>query len=352
MNKNMQSKSAHILLSAVGYLLLALPVAHAATLSIDPPAGHFGPGDTFVLTVRLDTLVDECVNAASVVVNYPTDWMKASAVSKGESLLTLWPEEPSIDLAKGVVRFDGGIPAGYCGRVQGDPGKTNILAKIVFTIPGNMIGGKTTTGSEHLAVTFAPDTKVLLNDGFGTAAPLTLVSGAYVRELTSLGLKNEWTDIVHEDTVPPELFRVELEHDANTYQGKYFIVFATVDKQSGVHHYEVSEDDPEQFGFVRGKKYEKALFTTTKSPYVLADQELKSRVIVRAFDHAGNVSEAILSPQNGVKSALNPAPGGGNVYRFWFTLLGATILAAAFLWYWLRCFKTRGSKSKHESING
>ncbi len=346
----MQSKSAHILLFAISYLLLALPIAHAATLSIDPPDGHFGPGDTFVLTVRLDTSADECVNAASVVIDYPTDWMKASAISKGESLLTLWPEEPSVDLAKGVVSFDGGIPAGYCGRVQGDPGKTNILAKIIFTIPGNMIGGKATTGPEPLAVTFGPDTKVLLNDGFGTVAPLTLVSGSYVRELTSLGLKNEWTDIVHEDTVSPELFRIELQHDANTYQGKYFIVFATIDKQSGVHHYEVSEDDPEQFGFVRGKKYEKALFVTTKSPYVLSDQELKSRVIVRAFDHAGNVGEAILAPQNGVKSALTPVSEGGSPYRFWSTLLGATILAVAFLWYWLRRFKARGSNSEHESV--
>ena len=62
----------------MSYLVLALPVAYAATLSIDPPDGNFGPGDTFVLTVRLDTAHDECVNAASIVVNYPTDWMKAS----------------------------------------------------------------------------------------------------------------------------------------------------------------------------------------------------------------------------------------------------------------------------------
>lgn len=311
-------------------------LAYAATLSIDPSDGHFGPGDTFVLTVRLDTASDECVNAASVVINYPTDWMKASAISKGESLFTLWPEEPTIDLDNGVVRFDGGIPAGYCGRVQGDPGKTNILAKVIFTIPGNMIGGKTATGPESLAVTFGADTKVLLNDGFGTLAPLTLVSGAYIRELNSLGLKNEWIDLVHEDTVPPELFHVELAKEANIFQGKFFIIFSTIDKQSGVHHYEVSEDDPEQFGFVRGKKYEKSLFVTATSPYVLLDQELKSRVIVRAYDHSGNVSEAILPPQNGVKAPISSTPNEFAIARYWLSLMGGTALAVVFVMVWLR----------------
>src|SRR3989344_881302 len=347
----MQSKSAHILLSVMSYLVLALPVAYAATLSIDPPDGNFGPGDTFVLTVRLDTAHDECVNAASIVVNYPTDWMKASAISKGESLFTLWPEEPMIDLDNGVVRFDGGIPAGYCGRVQGDPGKTNILAKIIFTIPGNMIGGKTASGPEALAVTFGTETKVLLNDGFGTQAPLTLVSGAYVRELNSLGMKNEWIDLVLEDTTPPELFRIELAKEANTFQGKYFIIFSTVDKQSGVDHYEVSEDDPEQFGFVRGKKYEKALFVTAKSPYVLIDQELKSRVTVRAYDHARNISEAILPPQNGAKAPLGSSRDTMVVVRHWFSLVGGTVLAIVFVWIWLPRRKMRSEGPVSDSVD-
>lgn len=341
----MRRKQTYIILSALSYVFFAVPAASAATLSIDPPLGHFGPGDTFVLTVRLDTTPEECVNAVSAEINYPTDWMKASAVSKGESFLTLWPEEPSVDLLKGVVRFDGGIPAGYCGRVQGDPGKTNIVAKIIFTIPGNMIGGKTASGTVPLAVMFGPSTKILLNDGFGTAAPLTLQSGAYVRELSSVGLKNEWLDIVHQDTIAPELFQVQLAHDANTFQGKYFIIFSTVDKQSGVDHYEVSEDDPNQFGFVRGKKYEKALFARAKSPYVLTDQELKSRVTVRAYDAAGNVSEAILSPQNGVKTVTTAKTSTSALLRYVVSLIGGTALAAAFVWYWIRRRKSRATDS-------
>ncbi len=312
----------------ISILLAVSPVflAHAATLSIDPATGDFGPGDTFVLTVRLDLALDECVNAANIALNYPSDWMKASAVSKGESLLTLWPEEPLVLHEKGTVSFSGGIPAGYCGRVEGDPGKTNILGKIVFSIPGNMIGGKTATGSTPLELSFSPDSEVLANDGFGTPVPLALRGGAYVRTLTSSGKGNEWLDIVHGDDLPPDIFTAALITDPKTFQGKYFIVFSTVDKQSGVHHYEVQEDDPARFGMVRGKAGEQALFITATSPYVLRDQELGSRIIIRAIDHAGNVQETILPPKDGLGASNTKAPGG-RVSQVWWYALGGVLLA-------------------------
>jgi len=285
-----------ILLTA--YFLLST-VSYAATLSIDPETKTVGPGDTFVATIRLDTAADECVNAVTAEILYPTDWMNASAVSKGESLLSLWVDEPSVDREQGRVFMSGGIPAGYCGRVQGDPGKTNVIAKIIFSIPGNMIGGKVATGPITLPITFGPGTTVLENDGFGTPAPLTLRDASYIRELNSQGLKNEWLDIVHTDNVQPDLFTISVEQHESTFEGKYFIVFSATDKQSGIHHYEIMEDDPENLGYIYGRKT-KSSFITGVSPYVLTDQLLKSRITVRAFDHAGNTQEAVLAPKNGV----------------------------------------------------
>ena len=329
----------HFFLKSLFALLLLAPLpVFAATLSIDPPAGKFGPGDTFVLTVRLDTAPGECVNAASVDLHYPTDWMKAVAVSNGESLFTLWPEAPRVDLAEGVVQFAGGIPGGYCGRIQGDPEKTNVLVKVIFSLPGNRGGGKVATGPEPLPVTFGAETQVLLNDGLGTVAPLVLRSGSYTRELVSVGGKNEWLDIVHGDTTPPDAFTVMLEQDKNTFQGKYFIVFAAVDKQSGVHHYEIAEDDPLQLGFTRGKAGEKALFVTATSPYVLRDQTLGSRVIVRALDHAGNIEEAILPPKDVQSIQSTLAEGeGGTPTLWWFIGGGSALCGLIFLvWFFYR----------------
>ncbi len=320
-------------LTAVVYILPT--TLFAATLSIEPRTGEYGPGDTFVLTVRLDPDGADCVNAVAAKISYPKDWMKASAVSKGESLLSLWPTEPLVDHEKGVVSFEGGIPAGYCGRVQGDPGKTNILAKIIFSIPGNMIGGKVATGSVAMSVQFQEGTQVLLNDGFGTPAPLATIGGDYTRALVSKGLSNEWLKIVHEDNIAPDPFDISLQQDAKTFQGKYFIVFATVDKQSGVHHYEVIEDDPNNFGFLVGKR-DKAPAYTSVSPYLLLDQTLGSRVVVRAFDHAGNKEESVLAPKSGkLKMLAGPDAKGG--YMWWYLGLGSFIVLFGFLaWFFIR----------------
>jgi hypothetical protein len=338
-----RAKTIHYLRLVFFVSCFAFPASvFAATLSIDPSAGKFGPGDTFILTVRLDTDPGECVNAASVDLHYPTDWMKAVAVSNGESLFTLWPEAPQVDLAQGIIQFAGGIPGGYCGRIQGDPERTNVLVKVIFSIPGNMIGGKVATGPLPLPITFGAETRVLLNDGQGTVAPLLLRSGAYTRELVSLGAKNEWLDIVHGDTTPPDPFIVTREQDKNTFQGKYFIVFAAVDKQSGVHHYEVSEDDPVRLGYTRGKASEQALFVAATSPYVLRDQTLGSRVIVRALDHAGNVAEAILPPKDvlSVRSALADE-GSENTLTLW-SLVGVSVFLVLGFLGWLFYRRRKG----------
>lgn len=316
-------------------------IAFAATLSIDPEILTVGPGDTFIGTIRLDTSQDECVNAVSIELYYPSDWMNASAVSKGESLLTLWADEPFVDREHGRVFLSGGIPAGYCGRVQGDPGKTNILAKIIFSIPGNMIGGKVATGEIPLAITFGSSTRVLLNDGFGTPAPLMFKHAEYHRTLTSQGMKNEWLDVVHTDNIPPDLFTIAVEHDAHAFDGKNFIVFSAVDKQSGIHHYEVTEDDPTNLGFIYGKKV-KSSFVIATSPYVLTEQTLQSRIIVRAYDHAGNMQEAIHAPTNGTSTTglLRRNNIGDKLSElFSWRIIGgvfSVILFAIAFWWWMR----------------
>lgn len=292
------------LLFSILYFLFSVSTVFAATLTIDPPKGSYGPGDIFVATVRIDPGVDECVNAASVIVTFPKEWLKASAFSKGESLLSLWADEPVIDNENGMVRWSGGIPAGYCGRVSGDPGQTNILGKIIFTVPGNMVGGAVATEPLPMRVAFGDDTRVLLNDGAGTPAALSLRHASYVRALASAVPSNAWLGEVENDKFPPDLFGIELVRDSNTFQGKYFIVFGTVDKQTGIHHYEVMEEDIERFGYVRGKK-DKAVFHEATSPYVLLDQTLRSRITVRAYDHARNVQEVIFVPKE-TRDAFTP----------------------------------------------
>ena len=141
--------------------------------------------------------------------------------------------------------------------------------------------------------------------------------------LTSSGKTNQWTDIVGADTTPPDDFAITVAHDANTFDGKFFIVFSTVDKQSGVHHYEVMEDDPARLGFVYGKSV-KSEWKTVTSPYLLADQTLESRVVVRAIDNAGNIQEKILGPTNGDRSPPKRTTSSGSA-----GVIGAWCVVAA-----------------------
>lgn len=119
-------------------------------------------------------------------------------------------------------------------------------------------------------------------------ATFTIASG------TGKGI-NEWLDELREDTTPPESFAIDLHRDQATVGGRYFVVFQTTDKQSGVAKYELIERDADRPEFVRGTRT-KALWRPVESPYVLEDQTLRSTIIIRAIDNAGQIREESLLP--------------------------------------------------------
>lgn len=239
--------------------------AHAATLSIDTPQATYGRGDTFVATVRLDN-DNECVNAAQVEVDYPTNLLRAVDFSRGDSIFSLWVGDPQIDTDKGTVTFSGGVPGGYCGRISGDPAQSNIIGEIVFTVVGD--------AADSAAVNLAASSRVYLHDGLGTPAALSLKGTTLALVSTPTESSNPWLSQVKDDTTPPEPFTVQVESTRDVLSGKYYAVFSTVDKQSGLDHYEILED---------------GVWSRVTSPHVLKDQSLDSGVQVRAIDKAGNI---------------------------------------------------------------
>ena len=277
--------------------LLALPwSASAATLYLDPDSGEYGPGDTFIARVRLHT--DECVNAASVEVKYPANLLKAVDFSRGSSILSLWVGEPKLDTEHGSVSFSGGIPGGYCGRVAGDPVISNILGKIVFTVQD--------AGSGEANIDFAPSSSVLLHDGQGTPAELSM-QGAHL-SLVSIAqyTSNPWVEEVAADDIPPDAFDVEVHSTRGVLGGNYYIVFSTVDKQSGLDHYEV---------------YERERWKRIDSPYKLRDQSLQEAIQVRAIDKAGNERIGSYDPSKAPPRQSPP-------YEYWMLagLIGILLL--------------------------
>lgn len=247
-------------------LLFALPAsASAASLYLDPSSGTYGPGDTFIVSVRLNTGSD-CINAANVSITYPASSMRAVDFSKGGSIFSLWVSEPKLDIQKGTVSFAGGIPGGYCGRIQGDPSLTNTIGKVVFTV---------TDGSAKNATIRLSNTSALyLNDGHGTKVVPDVNSATITLAPSAVQAQNPWLTEVGADTTQPDPFDVIVESTKSVFGGRYYLVFSTVDKQSGIDHYEM---------VINGT------WQKVTSPHVVDDQTLQSGIEVRAVDKAGNI---------------------------------------------------------------
>jgi hypothetical protein len=248
-------------------LLLPLSV-NAAVLYLEPSQGEYHQGDTFIVEARIDT-EEECINTVKVIISFPKDLLEAKDFSTGNSILTLWLQTPKIDQKEGLISFTGGIPGGFCGPLPGEPGKPNLLGRIIFRVVSRDV-------LRGLAeISFKEDSQVLLNDGLGTPAKLTL-KGAVFTILPKIAevSKEEWQEELEKDNIPPEPFEIEIHRYPSIFEGKYFIVFSTTDKQTGIDHYEVKE----------GKRDWKR----AESPYLLEDQSLKSIIKVKAVDKAGN----------------------------------------------------------------
>jgi len=256
----------HIKTLIPALLLILTPVSvSAASLYLDPDMGTYGPGDTFIVNVRLNTDGD-CVNAANVVLNYPAGSMRAVDFGKGGSILTLWVIEPKIDTKAGTVTFAGGIPGGYCGRIQGDPSLTNTIGKVVFTVTN------ASAGSASIRISNA--SALYLNDGLGTKVTPEVTNATFKLSPEPTLSENPWLSEVGDDKVPPDPFDVIIESTRSVFGGKYYAVFSTVDKQSGLDHYEM---------VINGT------WQRVTSPHVINDQTLQSGIEVRAIDKAGNI---------------------------------------------------------------
>jgi hypothetical protein len=253
----------HALIIAAA-LTLFPSFAAATTIYLDPATGSYGPGDTFVTSVRLET-DGECLNAVHTDIVYPKESLKAVDFGRGDSILTLWIGDPRIDNEAGIVSFEGGVPGGYCGRIQGDPALSNVLGKVVFTV----------ISADAKKATILPGSasRIYLNDGLGTAVRPQFTSAAITLLPNSTGAPNPWIEEVEQDSIPPDTFTVQVESTRGVFGGKYYAVFSTVDKQSGMDHFEI---------------FERGGWKTISSPYALWDQTLRSGVQIKAVDKAGN----------------------------------------------------------------
>ena len=263
----------------IGIFIIPL-VGRAQAVLFQSAKTSYRVGDSFQVSVMLDTK-GKPVNTISGAVSVPTDKFQIFDVRYGSSIVSLWVERPVINAAAGTIAFTGGIPGGYNGS-SGPILSFGLKAKA--------------TGQSALAF---DGIKILLNDGMGTeavnvtAGKLALLISAALpapkTEEKTAPLPAEGQYTPPPDTTPPENFMPMVSRHPSVGDNRYFVSFFAVDKDSGIARYEI-EERPWLI-----EKLTRALNgapQAAESPHILQQQWWASRVMVRAFDQAGNPREA------------------------------------------------------------
>ncbi|MFZ2072207.1 MAG: cohesin domain-containing protein [Minisyncoccia bacterium] len=242
----------------------------AAQIDITPESNNLKVGQIFEIRVVLNT-ENESINAVEGAITFPTDLLRLIDIKDGNSIINFWIEKPVLG-ETGNVTFSGIIPAG------GYSGKDGEIISLSFeTI-------KEGTGNIELT-----NGTALLNDDNSNQANLTINNSNFT---ISGQLEKKETVSKIEDTEKPESFSPEIANDPNIFNGKYFLVFSTVDKKSGIDHYEILESKLGNYHLSFGK------WKNAQSPYLLEDQNLHSSIFIKVIDKNGNDRIEVVSPRN------------------------------------------------------
>ncbi|MBI5421314.1 MAG: hypothetical protein HZA35_03320 [Parcubacteria group bacterium] len=216
------------------------------------------------------------INTLGGEIRYDPTTLEFKGIDDTRSVVPIWIEKFKED--KGMIRYAGIIPGGY-------KDEHAFIGTLLFKTKN---AGVTTLFIEH--------TKVFLHDGVGTEVPLP--SSSFVIRISDNALK-ETPDIRPRDAWSPDAFSLYLSRNETMFEGKWFIVFLTQDKGSGIDHYEVLEEKNGLDMKTGNAPYHR--WKTVESPYVLQDQSRFSYVYVKAVDRAGNETVSELIPQESSK---------------------------------------------------
>ena len=258
----MKKKYTHIayatllLIAFVGFLPTH---ASAAVVYLESSRDTISVGDTVIVTVKINA-EGKTTNTVDgdVAIKSGGDSVNVKEFSLANSAFGLWPRTPSLSKDGQVISFVGGVPGGF--NIEGAT-----LFKIIFE------------AKKEGTVTIAPQNIIAFaNDGQGTKLPVTLKNLVLTVTPKKEGTtpNDEWSALVASDTTPPEDFIVVLGQDPSLFNGKKFAYFSAVDNQTGVAYYDVSENG--------------APAVRTGSAYVLQDQKDDVKLVVNAYDKAGN----------------------------------------------------------------
>jgi hypothetical protein len=334
-----------LLIISFGIFLFGKSV-DAATLYMNPQEQSVSADKTFLVDIYLDS-EKEIINAVQSQILFPQNLLEIIDLSYGDSFLTLWPEEPAVDIAKGILNFAGGIPGGsyvFDAKVL----TITFKAKHTGTATIRFLGDNT---SVHLHDGKGTPTKLVTTEGIitintpssqeieilspshpdqdkwysandfivqweprvdafysyllsidsqaepdriqeeeiGNTTFHDLADGIYYFILYEKPSGEDWSYVgkrrVKTDQTPPLPFEIEIADNTLEFDENKAIIFSTTDAMSGIDYYDVLQGDK--------------LYTGITSPYNY-EIEKSTYFLVRAHDKAGNITEAgkLIVPEN------------------------------------------------------
>jgi hypothetical protein len=242
--------------------------SHAAQMRIDIGSDAYDLHDRFSADVYFGT-DSENINAVETNISFDQSKLNLVDIVDSDSMVNFWIEKKSMP---GSVSLSGIIPGGF----RGENGK---IVSLVFE-----------TISSGSATIHIDNAAAFLNDGMGTSEFVSSTDNE-IAISNQLSQHAGQSDLYLGDTYPPELFQAEVSQSPSLFNNKWFLVFSTEDKGSGIKEYRIKEARFRVLMFFKS-------WSPVESPYLLRDQGLTSFVAVKAIDKAGNETIAKVYPRH------------------------------------------------------
>jgi len=223
-------------------------------------------GDTFIVNVLINPEKTK-INSVEgdIILDQNDKNLIVNDFSLVKSVFSLWPRTPSLSKDGNTISFVGGVPGGF------DIDKSTIFNIIIQADKE----GEVKISPKNIAI-FA-------NDGKGTKVPVNFknLTLKVLPKNDLISPRNEWLSLVFLDKTGPDKFDIVIGRDASLFEGRRFAFFTAIDNQSGLSHYEVSENDKPA--------------VRSGSLYVLENQNENTtlNLKVTAYDKAGNKTVSI-----------------------------------------------------------
>jgi hypothetical protein len=330
--------------------LRASDVIQKAEVSFSPSSGTFQENSEFDVPIYLNTR-GASVNAVELHIKYDPHKLRITKPSSGSSIIGYWIGAPSYNNSAGTADIAGSIPNGITtqsgliltitfqaiasgqsavtisdtSRVLlndglGSPAQLVTNRGIYTAIPkppdGVQVYSETHQFQDQwynnanpvltwtkdegvsgfsIAIDTTPTTvpPPIVNKEDMTQAYDKLGDGIWYFHIRALkrGVWGAATHYaLHIDTSPPAEFKPTAEYIASSGAGRFLVSYFSTDSLSGIDHYELGVIDKS------APATESPVFVHADSPYQFPlDSAAGARVIVRAFDRAGNVRDESLA---------------------------------------------------------